>query len=194
MRKYLAINLLILTLLLQCSLLAQNPESNEVPPPPNDLKTLRQYLSSAISSYQNGEVKRFARLIDALKLPNSESWLRLQFGQEEGSKLNVQYDRVFDAFRSRLADHAERLGQTPGELTLEGWKKQSRDVAPLYPAPTTRSKIAVESFKYVLNASGKGRSEWMDSYVLVNGYFRFVGQGAFPFWSGPLAIRMRKAP
>jgi hypothetical protein len=194
MRKYLAINLLILALLLQYSLLAQNRKSNEALPPPNDLKTLTQYLSAAISSYQHGDVERFERLVDDLKLPNSEGWLQFQFGQEEGAELHVQYDRVFDAFRSRLADHAERLGKAPGELTLERWKKPSTDAAPLHPAPTPRGKIAVESFKYLLTASGQDRSEWMDSFVLVDGHFRFVGQGAFPFWSGPLAIRMRKAP
>lgn len=52
--------------------------------------------------------------------------------------------------------------------------------------PIQRFQIHISVF-----ANGKMRSgpSWMDSFIYLEGRFRFFGNGAYPFWNGPILIK-----
>jgi hypothetical protein len=128
-----------------------------------------------------------------LKLDNPEQWFAQTFDSEQAKALVPAYARSFDAFRSRLMKNFEWAANSNANLAIEQRLRPTEGVSPSPTAPTPKTDVAIHSSKCVLAAGGKGRHEWVDSYIMVRGRLQFIGQGAFPFWSAPLSIKAKKA-
>jgi hypothetical protein len=64
-------------------------------------------------------------------------------------------------------------------------------MSPRPDAPVPQEPVDVKRFQFSLEEAGGRSTRWMDSFVYVGGAFRFIGQGAFPFWDHPLVVGMR---
>jgi hypothetical protein len=143
-----------------------------------------------LQAYQAGDTATFNQLANDLKLPSSDQWFRKSFGPDQVSTMNEKYDQSFQAFRSRLAKNFEKAGNVGTEVILEARNsKPLKGTSSSPTAPIPKVNIEIHSYRCVLTVQGKPRIEWMDSYVVVDGSLRYIGQGAFPFWGGPLIIK-----
>jgi hypothetical protein len=159
---------------------------------PTDAQSLQMYLGAMLHAYQAGDVSTFNELANDLKLPKADEWFHKSFGPDQANAMNENYRRSFQAFCSRLAEDFESSGNIAAELTVQERKSKLAGTSPSLSAPTPKVDLKINSYKCVLTVPGKGRTEWMDSFVVVDGSLRYIGQGAFPFWAGPLRIKVKK--
>jgi hypothetical protein len=172
---------------------AQNSTSMSSLAMPVNAESLQAYLMAMLKAQQIGDVDTFDRLANDLRLPKPEQWFDQSFGQDQVNAMKADYDRVFEAFRSRLTKNFQWSNDSSVELRLEPRNKLPGGTTASPSAPTPKAPVKIHTFKCVMAARGKGTLEWMDSFVLVDGTLRYIGPGAFPFWVGPLTITVRKA-
>jgi hypothetical protein len=170
---------------------AQTRAPISVPTAPTNGHSLQAYLLTMLHAEQAGDEETVEKLADGLKLPDSAQWFSNAFGPAQTNSLSDKYDRSFLAFRSRLIKNFKGTDNAAAEISIEHHSTPPAGVNVSSAAPVPRTQVEVESFKCVLKTAGKGQTEWIDSFLRVEGTLRYIGQGAFPFWATPLSITVR---
>jgi hypothetical protein len=161
---------------------------------PTDAGSLRKYVLAMNDTFQAGNMDLFDRLTSDLKLPEPDQWLYRSFGSSGDPSMTSTYESRFQAFRSRIVENFQWSSNSTVKLSVEKRAKPAEGVAASPTAPTPKFDVKTQSFKFVLAADGKGRREWEDSFLIDGGSLRFIGQGAFPFWAGPISIKAKQHP
>jgi hypothetical protein len=122
-----------------------------------------------------------------------EGWFTQNFGPEEGPKLAKHYSELFQAFeRSTIGEFRMVLGEPSAQVNTEALR--TSQVGPptsartsLVPLPTVQV-FRVHHFTAPLglgDGTFNGRHYnyyWAESFIYVNGSFRFAGTYNCPFW------------
>ncbi len=167
------------------------PQSLENPTP-EDAKSLRLFYTTMLRAYQRGHTDEFHQLVNKLELPDKGAWIQVNFQKDQATELSAQYAASFQEFTSRLAKNFGEALSPGSDFKIDEHKNTGRDVHALPGSSVPKTDLLVKSYKFVLTVPGTGRIEWMDSFAHVDGALRFIGQGAFPFWSGTRIIRVQK--
>jgi hypothetical protein len=127
-------------------------------------------------------------------LHNSNEWYGKYFAKEHVEQLSGEYEKAFEAYRRDILDSLRR---SPAGTSFRVHCK-----AP-HPDPSTRIQpradavvplVAVQIEQFVtefepVRHSDGSRFSLFANYVYVDGAYRFVGKGAYPFWSAPDTAR-----
>jgi hypothetical protein len=170
--------------------MGQVSSSVDIPPRPTDASGLQAYLLAILHAEQAGDVDTVQKLADGLRLPDATQWLNNAFGVDQTSGMAEKYDRSFIAFRSRLIESFKNSDDAATTISIKHPTNRPQNISSSSDA-TPRAPVEIQTFQYVLMVPHKGRSEWEDSYVRVDGTLRFIGQGAFPFWAGLRTIEVK---
>jgi hypothetical protein len=171
---------------------AAQEDASATPQSPNDAASLQSYLASMLRAQQAGDATTVQTLADGLRLSDATQWFGSVFGPDQASAMSGKYDQSFLHFRSRLVRSFTWANAATADLSVELLTNPPKPVSVPSPVPQPRIPTEIASFKFVLRAQGKGRTEWVDSYVRVNDRLKYIGGGAFPFWV-PLSIVVKKA-
>ena len=175
----------------------------EVPNAPAGFDNEYQELFSAWSKKDNGKLDS---LLADFAIPNT--WFIQTFGPEKGQELAKLYSDQFDDFKQHVTRSfsmaaafgmkyvQKKYGNAPAQLFIETAldtevqpnptpKPPPESLQPLPPIQrfSSQSRIRVRNEQ-------QNVSSWMDSYLYIDGRFRFLGRGAYPFWD---AARVRLA-
>jgi TonB family protein len=145
----------------------------------------RQQLEDLVSSYKSGDQTAFHAALDALAIPNFNDWIAAHFTPADAAKLQHDYPLSLDGFQRHATWVASNAAHLPGwEMTAKpselpppaGASAQEQAV------PLPSEQIFVENFRYgPLHPEGETQRSWVNSFVYIDGKFRYVG-GTYPFW------------
>ena len=187
---------------------ASNLKQSVTPPDsvPNSPVGFSQQYQPLFSAWSKKDKHKLDGLLDEFAIP--KEWFVQTFGEDEGQEFATLYAEQFDDFKlhiSRSFDMAATFGAryvqnkyrgSPAQLFVATQPNTTSQPNPapkpapesLQPLPpiqrfSTQSRVRVHDEE-------KDISSWMDSYIYLDGKFRFLGRGAYPFWD---AARVRLA-
>jgi hypothetical protein len=145
-----------------------------------------------LRAYQQGHTEEFHVLVNKLALPDKDAWIQQNFRNDQLKELTTKYDSRFEAFETRLQQDFEKASDLGTDIEVDERENTGRNAYALPGPYAPKAEVPLKSYHIVLKIPGAGKIEWMDSFVDVDGALRFIGQGAFPFWSGTVVIRGQK--
>jgi hypothetical protein len=182
MLRALLIVMLTTTVLFGATVRAQTAAT---PSYPDSADGFRQQLEDLVSSYKSGDQTAFQAALDALSIPNANDWIAAHFTPDDAAKLQHDYPLSLDGFQRHATWVASNAAHLPGwEMTAKpselpppaGASAQEQAV------PSPSQQIFVENFRYgPLHPEEPVQRSWVNSFVYVDGRFRYVG-GTYPFW------------
>jgi hypothetical protein len=163
----------------------------------NTPQGFQQQYHAIFDAYREHRDKAAQERLDTFAIPTH--WFADTFGPEHADELARQYAQEFAEFKRRTLANFGGIDaikarmqidpSVPTDIRTRRWTPAEDTAsqrppglrAPLPPA----QKFAVD---YVLSAPGQGArlTSWIDSYVYIDGAFRFFSRLNKPFWkSGP---------
>ena len=165
-----------------------------------------QQYQPLFSAWMNNDDRKLDRLLDEFAIP--KSWFSEMFGDEQGPELAKMYEEQFEDFKLHISRSfrlakvvgvsyvQKRYGRVSAQMLLQTTLATTVEPKPA-PKPTPESLQplpAVQRFttdgRVRVRDEEKTLTSWMDSFVYIDGKFRFLGRGAYPFWD---AARVRLA-
>jgi hypothetical protein len=205
---------LLLVVLLPPPVLGRQNSQPQVPDSPRGFN--KQY-QSVFKAYEKGDEQELAARFRTFAIP--ERWFGDVFGPEQGPKLANQYRELFRGFVTTTTGEFRSVAfafMDSARVHTKVWKNETQiDPAPK-PAPTSLVPLpAIQHFQIryqsgpyidrdypaapygtasaaIINSITPGHdNSWVDSFIYVDGAFRFFGGDAYPFWdpcsrNGPL--------
>jgi hypothetical protein len=126
-----------------------------------------------------------------------EHWFSDVFGPDQGPELAKEYQELFNGFESATKhEFSTPAGRENGQAYLATKAWRTSEVKSARPAPTSleplppvqRFRISYyvrpESDCFCTTPGGYAYSR-VDTFIYVDGAFRFIGGGACPFWATP---------
>ena len=165
----------------------------------HDARGLESQYQPFLDAFAAGKPAEFHAALAIFALPSSADWFAKHFLQDEAPQLNKDY-------ASELSGYEQALLRSMAAVP-PGTRFHVRCTIP-HPDPTFHmqpragatvpiAEIAVEHFVCEFSPAPKlkrGRFSMYVNYVYVDGSFRYIGTGAYPFWSAPEEAPARSNP
>jgi hypothetical protein len=159
-----------------------------------DAHGLQKQFEPLLKAYAKGDAATINKEYGVFILPNANHWFEDNFPASSAQQLGWDYDSEAEQFKHTL----------PGMMKiLQSGSKFNARCSP--PDPTRKTKlqpnadavqptneIPLEQFEVKFVADNGRSFSMLCNFVYVDGAYRFLGKGAYPFWSMPDATR--KAP
>jgi predicted lipid-binding transport protein (Tim44 family) len=176
-------------------------QAEPAPSYPQTAEGFNAQYAAVVAAYQAGDNATGRRLLEQFRLPHSADWFAEYLGPEQSAAIDTRYDRIFERFvnhtENTLTELARgkksKLGVNMKPATLDAPQSPTasgeivRDlsgIVPLKHPVCFNAHFGVQlTGKSDLILKGEFKSvSWEDTYTYQDGAFRFLGQGAYPFW------------
>jgi hypothetical protein len=155
----------------------------------HDAKGLEHQYQATIDAF-GGKSGQFHQAFAIFSLPNPADWFAKYFEKAQAEELGWDYESELGTYERILIrgmdavppDTSFRVRCKPPHADPIT-RMQPRSVATL-PGVSIPIEQFVTEFDPIKKL-GHGRFSMLVNYVYVDGAFRYVGRGAFPFWSAP---------
>lgn len=163
---------------------------------PNSPAGFNQQYDDTFSNWMKNNKSALETDLQGFAIP--AAWFVETFGDQQGPELAKFYSSQFDDFKSetrkRFEESVEQGRKYPGntdgmvtqlliDATLPNW---AINPSPKPPPQSIQPLPLIQSFSIQTHLRlGHGDQNlvgWMDSYIYLDGEFRFIGAGAYPFW------------
>jgi hypothetical protein len=137
--------------------------------------------------------------LDSLGVPNADQWFSIHFDPRFKTQLSQDYAKAL----STLESHVTWVAENFAKFNDFGLKVQPSEIPEpladvgfesLLPRPVAGLKIENYRLSSTSSDAKHGPPSWVNSFVYVDGRFRFIG-GTYPFWveglnglRGPMSI------
>jgi hypothetical protein len=147
-----------------------------------------QPLLQALTSKESSSEIDLALAI--FSLPHPSEWFGKYFAKEHVEQLSGEYENAFEAYRGDILDSLRR---SPAGTSFRVHCKAphpdpSARIQPrpdaIVPFVAVQIEQFVAEFEPVRHSDGS-RFSLFANYVYADGAYRYVGKGAYPFWSAP---------
>jgi len=106
----------------------QSPPTVPTIPYPNNSEGLRALLDNMLDVAKKGDKEQLQSLLRELEIPNYETWLTKNFGQEKGESWAEPYGRWLTKNESQFEDLMMKLAHMDGEFFAEKMDTAKRDL------------------------------------------------------------------
>ena len=156
----------------------------------HDAKGLENQYQRFLDAFAAVRPAEFHAALAVFGLPNPADWFAKYFTKDQVEKLVRQNESELNAYEQALLGSMAAV--PPGTRFRVRCKLPHADpttrISPRPDAIQPRAAIPVEQFVTEFDPVPKiknGRFSLVVNYVYVDGAFRYVGKGAYPFWSAP---------
>jgi hypothetical protein len=123
-------------------------------------------------------------------IPDHGTWFGIYFKKEDVEQLGWDYEAEAENGKHSTITMTNLLGGAGFRAHCEPSTGGSQTrLAPRSDASVPLQPVPVEPFNVAITSDNGKRFSFLANYVYVDGAFRFVGKGAYPFWSMPDATR-----
>jgi hypothetical protein len=152
----------------------------------HDARGLEQEYDGFLQAAASGDTQERDRQFAVFTLPDMSAWFGQYFAKEQVQQLGWDYEAEGAVYEKSLLSvmknwpqerfyaHCKALSGAP----LTGLQPRADAVQPSRLVP-------LEQFEVKFVADGGANSSQMVNFVYVDGAFRYMGGGAYPFWSMP---------
>jgi len=160
----------------------------------HDAHGLEKQFEPLLKAYAKGDADAVNKEYAVFVLPNANQWFAEYFPASSVQQLGWDYDSEAEQYKSTLPRmmkilqsgsrfHAHCSSPSPDHKTK---------LQPNADSVQPTKEIALEQFEIKFVADNGRSFSQLGNFVYVDGAFRYLGKGAYPFWSMPDATR--KAP
>lgn len=152
---------------------------------PTTFEGISKQFQEILRARQQGESERFDELRRNLALPEAETWIAQNFAEDKREVLAEEYAKELAQFQSTLARSLDlRSNAETLRIRLERWERPAQQSSGLTAnEPTPAAHVPVETYQITVAAEGRGSVAWLGTFAYLRGTYRFIGSGAYPFWS-----------
>jgi hypothetical protein len=123
-------------------------------------------------------------------IPDHGTWFGTYFKKEDVEQLGWDYEAEAENGKHSVITMTNLVGGSGFRAHCEPSTSDSQNrLAPRSDASLPLQPVPVEPFNIAITSDNGKRFSFLANYVYVDGAFRFVGKGAYPFWSMPDATR-----
>src|ERR1700747_3060202 len=165
----------------------------------HDAKGLESQYQPFLDALPTVRPAEFHATLATFALPNPADWFAKYFAKDQGEQLVRQNESELNAYEQALLRSMAAV--PPGTRFRVRCKLPHADptmrISPRPDAIQPSVQIPVEQFVTEFDPVPKmknGRFSLVVNYVYVDGAFRYVGKGAYPFWSAPDAAPTKSTP
>jgi len=155
----------------------------------HDAKGLESQYQPFLDAFAAVKPAEFHAALATFALPNPADWFAKYFAKDQVEQLVRQNESELNAYEEALLRSMAAV--PPGTRFRVRCKLPHADptmrISPRPDAIQPSAAIPVEQFvtEFDSTPKKKGRFSLVVNYVYVDGAFRYVGKGAYPFWSAP---------
>jgi hypothetical protein len=156
----------------------------------HDAKGLENQHQRFLDAFAAVKPAEFHQALAIFSLPNPSDWFAKYFPRDQVEQLVQQNESELNAYEQALLRSMAAV--PPGTRFRVRCKLPHPDptmrISPRPDAILPSAAIPVEQFVTEFDPIPKmktGRFSLVVNYVYVDGAFRYVGKGAYPFWSAP---------
>jgi len=176
------------------------PEITEAPAAfSHDAKGLENQYQPFLDAFAAVKPAEFHAALAVFALPNPADWFAKYFAKDQVEQLVRQNEAELNAYEQALL--RSMAAAPPGTRFRVRCKLPHADptmrISPRPDAILPSAAIPVEQFVTEFDSIPKmknGRFSLVVNYVYVDGAFRYVGKGAYPFWSAPDEAPTKSVP
>ena len=158
-------------------------------------------FQEVFKTYRADDQREFKLLVDEFAIP--PHWFSEVFGVDQGEALARQYADEFLDFEPHLVRNFQLIeslkveyrldASTPTEIRTKPWASHDGPKKIAEPQPASLLALPrVDKFEIaafvLIGREYKQELSWMDSFIYVDGKFRFFGRGSSAFWK-PAKVR-----
>ena len=156
-------------------------------------KGLENEYEPLLKAVAKGDPSSFNESYTVFAIPDPGTWFGSYFKKENVEQLGWDYEPELESGKKslimmlKLASRGQQMRfrvhcKPPDHDPTNGMSPRSDSMLP-------DKQVAVEQFQVEMAADEKHRFSFLGNYVYVDGACRYVGKGAYPFWSMPDATR-----
>jgi hypothetical protein len=156
----------------------------------HDAKGLESQYQPFLDTFAAVKPAEFHQALSVFGLPNPADWFAKYFAKDQVEQLVRQNESELNDYEQALLRSMAAV--PPGARFRVRCKLPHADptmrISPRPDAIQPSAAIPVEQFVTEFDSTSKmknGRFSLVVNYVYVDGAFRYVGKGAYPFWSAP---------
>jgi hypothetical protein len=160
----------------------------------HDASGLEQQFEPFLNASASDNEAAADRLFAVFTLPDASGWFTKYFAKEQVEQLGWDYEAEVSVFKSSTA-HVAKIGPVGTRFKVQCSLYQDRSApgfAPRVDAMVPLQQVAIEKYEIEFASSLGYRSSILANFTYVNGAYRYLGQGAYPFWSMPDSTASRK--
>jgi hypothetical protein len=162
----------------------------------HDAKGLEKEYDPFLKALAKGDISAANESYKVFAIPVPNTWFASYFKKESVEQLGWDYEPELENERKSLLMMTTMLGR--GQLLRFYAHCKSADhdptanLAPRSDSILPDRSVPVEQFTVEFAADQERRFSFLGNFVYVEGAFRYVGKGAYPFWSMPDATRPKQ--
>ena len=151
----------------------------------HDGKGLQKQFDPFLKAVPNGGPDRLKDSFTEFALPNPEAWFGEYFSKDQVAQLLRDNEADLDKYRNSLTNGIRRFLQPPYWVRCKLETHLSTTLKPRTDAIQPITAPPIEQYTITFTGAN-GRSMFqLGNFVYVDGAFRYLGGGAYPFWSMP---------
>jgi hypothetical protein len=156
-----------------------------------DARGLEQEFEPFLAAYAGGDGASQDKAFTIFAIPEAGNWFAKYFAPADVEQLGWDYEAEVDTYKKSLINVMQTWGSAkrfhahckPKDLiSRTGLQPRADAVKPA-------QQVLVEQFEVEFVSEGGQRFSELSNLVYANGAYRYVGKGAYPFWSMPDATR-----
>ncbi len=157
-----------------------------------DARGLEKQFEPFLKAYASGDTAKLDQKFAIFALPDASGWFAKYFAKDQVQQLVWDNEAEVAVYEESLVTTMKRWPEGT-HFRLHASQNRPKSPPTIRPRPdATLPLVEVPIEQYHLNfvadkvpkGFGRGFSE-LENYVYVNGAYRYVGGGAYPFWSMP---------
>lgn len=159
----------------------------------HDVRGLEKQFGPLMKAYYNGNAAAIDKEYAPFVLPNAISWFLEYFPADQTEQLGWDYESESGGLKNSLPGMMKILGGGQRFHAKCSVPEANRKTG-LQPDPDARQpvkEVPVEQFEIKFVAENGRYFSILANFVYVEGAYRYLGKGAYPFWSMPDATRKK---
>jgi TonB family protein len=125
----------------------------------------------------------YFKALHEFAMPDSKAWLTQTFGAEKAAELLPAYQTGFEKFEGHMTRVSKYWAKSPTSYLIVEPSPPPNPLNDSDEAPLTKTLVPlrIENFRFMVKTGQEDPSDWVFSFVYLDGRFRGVG-GTYPFW------------
>lgn len=147
----------------------------------------KSQMRTILDAYRSGESEREKQLLEQFRIPAATEYFGQHLGAEKKDEYSERYSRLFDTFASSLDGTLQDIAQNRGADLVVKFLESRGETPPQTGSPRESGVFTIRPIRsdfchFQITLNGKPLASWADTMVYIDGAFRFIGFGAYPFW------------
>jgi TonB family protein len=125
----------------------------------------------------------YFKALHEFAMPDPKAWLTQTFGAEKTAELLPAYQTGFEKFEGHMTRVSKFWAKSPTSYLIVEPSPLPNPLNETNEAPLTKTLVPlrIENFRFMVKTGQEDPSDWVFSFVYLDGRFRGVG-GTYPFW------------